>query len=140
EEGLQIPPAKLYVRGQESADVFDIIRRNVRVPELVIGDLRGIASAQNVGARRIVEFLNDYDLDGIEPIAAEVFHRSESAMRRAIEEIPDGIYSHACDADSFSGPLHIELALTVACDEMTLDLTGSSPQFTFGATNNTLAS
>src|SRR5690606_15588937 len=36
EEGLQIPPAKLYVRGQESADVFDIIRRNVRVPELVI--------------------------------------------------------------------------------------------------------
>ena len=140
EEGLQIPPVKLYVRGQENTDVFDIIRRNVRVPELVIGDLRGIASAQNVGARRIVEFLNDYDLEGIEAIAAEIFHRSESAMRSAIRDIPDGTYRHSCDADSFSGPLHIELALTVAGDQMTLDLTGSSPQFTFGATNNTLAS
>src|SRR5690606_36512125 len=90
EEGLQIPPVKLYVRGQENTDVFDIIRRNERGPELVIGDLRGIASAQNVGARRIVEFLNDYDFEGIEAIAAEIFHRSESAMRSAIRDSPDG--------------------------------------------------
>lgn len=140
EEGLRIPPSKLYVQGRENRDVFDIIAKNVRVPELVIGDLRGIASAQHVGAKRVAEFLGDYGLDGIEGIAAEIFHRSETAMRAAIEAIPDGEYHHACDADSFSGPLHIEMTIRVEGEHMSLDLTGSSPQFSFGATNNTLAS
>jgi len=138
EEGLQIPPLKLYRRGEPNHDVFSFVERNVRVPELVIGDLRGIVSAGNVGSRRLKDFLSDYQLADLRSIASEVLGRSEEAVRAVLREVPDGTYQHEHTADGYAEPLFIKCRVVKDGDSLHVDLTGSSPQVKYGAVNCTM--
>ncbi|MEA2596199.1 MAG: N-methylhydantoinase, partial [Thermomicrobiales bacterium] len=87
EEGLRIPPSKLYRAGRRNEDVFNFIAANVRVPDQVIGDVGAICGAEIVGKRRLIEFLEDYDLPDITGPAGHILDRSETAMRNAIAEL-----------------------------------------------------
>src|SRR5205814_1888247 len=80
EEGLQIPPCKLYHAG-EPGDVMALLAENVRVPDQVIGDVRAMISAAHVGRARLIEFLTDYDMPDLEALSAEI--RARSCRRRA---------------------------------------------------------
>jgi N-methylhydantoinase B len=138
EEGLQIPPVKLYRAGEPNDDVFDIISSNVRTSKVVIGDLRGIVSAGIVGKRRLLEMMDDYDLGNLSVLADNILHRSEQATRRAIEAIADGEYTAELEADGYDRPLKIRTRIAINGSEMLIDLAGSSEQFDYGAINCTL--
>jgi len=84
EEGLQIPPLKLYRAGRLNNDVAAMIRRNVRRPEMVFGDIQAQVGSNRIGAQRLLEFMEEYGLEALEPLAHEVQHRAETAMREAI--------------------------------------------------------
>ena len=88
EEGLHIPILKLFQRGQPNADLFRIVRANVRSPEEVIGDLYSQVAGDAVGGQRLLEFMDEYGLDSIIPLADELIARSERAMREAIADLP----------------------------------------------------
>lgn len=138
EEGLQIPPMKLYKAGKPNDLLFEVIAKNVRTPDLVIGDIRGIVSAETVGKRRLTELLEDYHLSDLRTLADNIHWRSEQAMRDAIREIPAGTYRYAMDADGYEKPLHIEVQVVVEDGQLRIDLTGSSPQVDYGAINCTM--
>lgn len=134
EEGLYIPIVKLFRRGEPNEDVFDIIRGNVRSPEMVLGDIHAQVACNEVGGRRLLEFLGEFGFETIEPLADEIIDVSERAMRAAISRIPDGTYSNETWSDGFAQDDPIRIACTIAVDgdDMHVDYTGSSPQNRLG--------
>ena len=128
EEGLAVPLMKLFRGGEPNRDLLEIIRANVRVPDLVIGDLYAQQAGNVVGARKLTEMLEEYRLPDLEEVAPLILQRTEDAVRAAIREIPDGVYRSTVAIDGFDQPLAIRCALTVAGDTITVDYAGSSPQ------------
>ncbi|MEZ4640355.1 MAG: hydantoinase B/oxoprolinase family protein [Caldilineaceae bacterium] len=127
-EGLRMPPCKLYVGGKENDLAFSIIAANNRVPEMVLGDVRAIVGTHQIGARRIREFLSDYDLPDIVELSAEIHDRSEALMRARIEELPDGVYEFGLDIDGYIETVHLHATVEVRGSDIYVDYAGTSPQ------------
>ena len=128
EEGLHIPLAKLVDGGRTDDTLVRLIRANVRTPDQTVGDIWAQASANQLMERRVRQLLDDYGLDGLEPVGEALFARSERAMRDAIRAVPDGTYRYGFRTDGVDVPFEYRIALTVAGDEVTADYTGTSPQ------------
>ena len=108
EEGLFFPLCKLYDKGEPNELAFDMYRWNVRGPEMVLTDIEAQVAANQVGARRINDFLDEYGLEDLAALSAAIRGRSEAAMRRAIEELPDGVYENHVYTDGMGDPLKIQ--------------------------------
>lgn len=132
EEGFIIPPTLLYRAGNPNQDLFRFLRANVRVPDIVIGDLAAQVTSNQVVAQRVVDLLAESHLTGLDGIAAEIIRRSETAMREAITALPEGTYHGAVEADGDQEPIHIKLALTIADGTVRADFSGTSPQTRIG--------
>ena len=128
EEGLAIPLMKLFKADEANQELFDIIRANVRVPDQVIGDIHAQEVGNQVGARKLIEMLDEYDLPDIEEVSASILRRTEAAVRAAIRDLPDGSCRSTIQIDGFDAPLTIACEITVAGDELRVDYAGSSPQ------------
>jgi N-methylhydantoinase B len=128
EEGLQIPITKLYRQGSANEELFRLLRANVRTPYEVLGDLHAQVAGNQVGADRLVRYLEDFDLPDLEELADEIVGRSERAMRAAIAEVPDGDYHQVCHTDGLEEPVRVEVTLRVRGDEIEADFSGSSRQ------------
>jgi N-methylhydantoinase B len=136
EEGLNIPPSKLHVAGEENGDLVKLIRANVRVPDIVMGDLEAMIGAMKLGDRRLQAFLSDYGGGrALDLLAEEILSRSDRAMRRAIGELPDGVFEYGIDCDGYKTPLHIHVKVTKTGEGIEVDFAGSSQQFTDGSVN-----
>jgi N-methylhydantoinase B/oxoprolinase/acetone carboxylase alpha subunit len=135
EEGLWIPLAKLYEAGRPNALLFDIIRRNVRTPGHVSGDLAAQVAGARVGAERLNALCDRHGLDDVDDLAEAILARSEQATRDSIRALRPGTY-HGESVFDVPGGLHITLrcALTVDADagEMVLDFAGSSGEVPIG--------
>ncbi|MDE0710337.1 MAG: hydantoinase B/oxoprolinase family protein, partial [bacterium] len=134
-EGVRIPPAKLHQAGQENGLLFDIIGGNCRVPELVLGDLRAIVGTHRVGARRLREFLDDYRLDDLRAISADIHGRSETLLRERIAALPDGRYEFGLDIDGYIETVHLHATVEIRGSDIYVDYTGTSPQTPRAAIN-----
>jgi len=128
EEGFRLPIVKLFRRGEPNEDLFRIIRLNVRVPDIVVGDLMAQLAANTIMARRLVEFLEAKNLQDADALFATVWDRSDLAMRQAITRIPPGTYYGETETDGFDRPITLRCAITVKGDEILVDCEGSSPQ------------
>lgn len=129
EEGLRLPVMRLVRGGEFVPEVLELIRMNNRLPDAQEGDLRSQYNALRVGARRLERLLDRYGKDVLLACVDELDRRSELQMRRRIEAVPDGTYraQDVLDDDGLSDvPLPLELALTVAGDELHLDFDGSA--------------
>ena len=132
EEGLRIPIMKLFIRDEPNAELFKIIRTNVRTPNETIGDLYAQTSSNAVGARELLHFMDEFGLDSIDPLASEIITRSERAMRQAIRALPNGCYENESWSDGFDEPIRIKVAVTVEDEDLYIDFDGSSPQSSRG--------
>ncbi|MCE2471959.1 MAG: hydantoinase B/oxoprolinase family protein [Anaerolineae bacterium] len=128
EEGLAIPLMKLFRGGEANQQLFEIIRANVRVPDQVIGDIYAQEVGNQVGARKLIEMLDEYDLPDIEAVSAQILDRSEAALRDAIRGLPDGAYRDTITIDGFDEPLTIACEIAVKGGQLSVDYAGSSPQ------------
>lgn len=128
EEGLQVPITKLFHAGEPNEELFKIIRANVRTPDETVGDLYAQASSNAVGARSLLQMMDEFDLETIDPLADEIINRSENAMREGIRALPNGHYEHETWSDGFEEPLRINVAVTVRDEDIDIDFSGSSPQ------------
>lgn len=126
EEGLFVPITKWYDAGQQNAELVKIIRANVREPEQVLGDLHAQVAGNDVGGARLLEFMDEFDLESIVPLADEIIGRSERAMREAIARLPDGVYTHSAQSDGFDAPVTLTVTLTKRGDGILADWTGTS--------------
>ncbi|ADU51655.1 5-oxoprolinase (ATP-hydrolyzing) [Thermaerobacter marianensis DSM 12885] len=141
QEGIRIGPTKIVDAGVPREDVIDLITRNSRFPVAARGDLNAQISACRTGERRFLAIIRRWGLDTVRAACAEIFAQSERLDREAIAAIPDGTYfAEGClDNDGVSDePVWVRVTVTVQGSDITIDLTGSSPQRP-GATNCGLA-
>ena len=139
EEGLQIPPMKLFEAGEPNKDIFNIIRANVRNPDQVLGDLHALVSACLTGSERIKEFMNEYGMNDLEPLAFVVQKRAEIAMRKAIKKLPDGTYKNIIKGDGEKSTLSYPVKITVKNDTIDVDYNGAPAQTNQGGNNCTFS-
>ncbi|MBM3451088.1 MAG: hydantoinase B/oxoprolinase family protein [Armatimonadetes bacterium] len=128
EEGLRIPPSRLYRAGRPNVDVFNFIRANSRTPVQIIGDLNAQLAANAVADKRIVEMMGEYGLDDLQPLSDTIQERTEQAMRAVLEKLPDGVYVGEVNSDGYDQPLRIRATVTIKGSDVTVDYEGTSPQ------------
>jgi N-methylhydantoinase B len=142
QEGLRIPPLKLYDRGVLNTTLEALIKINVRVPDRVWGDLSAQFAAAQVGKRGLEKLMQRYGADDVDAYMQELLDYAERLTRQEIKTWPKGTYHFTdyIDDDGFSDtPIPIKVAITVNGDgTLLVDYTGSSPQVK-GALNSTLS-
>ena len=131
QEGLRLPFLKLYDKGNLNQAIWDIILVNVRVPELLLGDLHAQCVACHVGAREFEELFGRYGAETMHFYIDELHDYAEALARSEIAEIPDGTYEFTDHIDGLGEnpeTIVFHVSLTVGGDEVVVDWTGSSSQ------------
>jgi N-methylhydantoinase B len=131
QEGLRILPVRVMRGGEFEEDVLRLILGNVRLPDILRGDLTAQRNANFVGARRLQRLYAEHGLSLVDRAVDEILDRSEGRMRELIAAIPDGHYAcedwlDACGAEC--GPIRVAVDIEVAGDEITVDFSRSSDQ------------
>ena len=128
EEGLTIPVCKIMRKGEENEDVVAFITENLRAPHETLGDIRAQFAAYDLGLERFLKILEDEHIDDLDALVGEILDRSEVAMRRAIEAVPDGAYRDEIKVDGFDQPLTICCEVRIEGSDLSVDFDGTSPQ------------
>ncbi len=136
-EGLQFKAIRVYDGGKKVEPVWQILRSNIRIADLVVGDMEAQVAAARIGADRYMALLEQYGLQTVTDAYEDLLDYSERLMRGAISEIPDGSYNARTYIDGYLDSddpalkdLPIEATLTVKGSEIHVDLTGTAPQTT----------
>lgn len=131
QEGLRIPPMKVWHNGKFDTNLIQIIKTNVRMPEQNWGDLNAQIACLNTGEAKVREMIRRFGVDVIKACQSELLDYAEAQARSIVADIPDGEYFFAdySDEDSDRGvPCRVAVTLKVHGDSLTLDFTGSDPQ------------
>ena len=132
QEGLRLPPLRYVEGGRENQTLIDILRLNVRIPDVVVGDLRAQLSACSIGARRLAELSAPLGAEIATRIFDDLLDRSERLTRAALAAIPAGTYRYVDHLDNdgieLDRPVRIEVAVTVGDGTFHVDFTGSAAQ------------
>ena len=130
QEGLRLPPVKLFKAGVLDEEIQAIILSNIRVANETLGDIKAQAAALRVGDRRLTALLDRYGRHVVEAAIDEMRARAAQQMRAAIAHIPDGSYHGVSWVDSdgvVDEPLKIELEIEKRDGDLYFDLSNSSP-------------
>lgn len=131
QEGLRIPPVKLYRRGEANRDVLTFLNANSRVPHLNIGDINAMVAAVNTAENRLLSMVRKFGRETVKNSMLDLLDQGEARARQVIRKIPDGTYSFAdyLDDDMVSDvPIRLAVTVTVAGDDITLDFSDCDPQ------------
>lgn len=139
EEGVFFPPMKLYEAGRRNETVFSVLRGSVRAPDMVLGDLNAIVTANEVAVSHTTELLDEYGLDDLQQLSDAVQNRAEAAMRETIEALPDGDYPYEHTFNVLDGPLTIRVVVRVRGGELEVDYVDVPPQHGHGGINSTFS-
>src|SRR5438093_8773167 len=131
-EGLQLPIVKIFKRGEQDRELTDVIRMNVRFPDLAMGDFRAQVASIKTGERRFLDLLRRYGKEAVLGSIDQIYEQSERLARASVATIPDGVY----EAESFmddDGVAHgkqipIRVRVVVEGEDMTIDLSEVSRQ------------
>ena len=141
QEGLRIPPIKLYRRGEIEQSYVDMILANVRVPRDRMGDIRAQFAGCVIGERKLHALADKYGVQAVRDCMSAILDHGEQLTRAELEQIPDGTY-HYTDYSDGDGvvdeTIKIQVALTVDGSDISVDFNGSHPQ-TIGGMNCPLA-
>ncbi|MGR3805602.1 hydantoinase B/oxoprolinase family protein [Marinibacterium profundimaris] len=141
QEGLRLPPVRLFKEGVLDPEIYGIICSNIRVSDQRIGDVKAQAAALYVGQSRLTRLLDRYGDDTVREAIAELRVRAAEQMRASIREIPPGTYTSVAYVDSdgvVNEPLEIRLSIQALGDRLIFDFAGSSPPCA-GPMNSVLA-
>lgn len=132
QEGIRIPPLKFMEGGRPNSTLVQMLRQNVRIPDMFMGDLNAQVAACFIGARRIRELAEEYGENLVIDVFNTLLDLSESMTRQALRDLPDGIYRYVDFIDNdgveLDKPIRVEVAVTIKGDTMECDFEGTSPQ------------
>lgn len=129
QEGMVIPPVKLYVAGELRQDVVDILRANTRLPDSLYGDMNGQVNALDLGSKRLHALLDEYGDTTVDEALAELKKRAAIQFRSLLRELPDGRYAAEdfLDNDGIRDEaLRIGLEVVIEGETLTLDFSRTS--------------
>lgn len=134
-EGLQFKAVRVYDEGRKVEPVWQILRSNIRIADLVVGDMEAQVSAARIGAERYSALLEKYGLKTVTDAYEDLLDYSEKLMRDAISAIPDGEYNARTYIDGYLDSddpalkeLPIEATLKITGSDIVVDLAGTAPQ------------
>ncbi len=131
QEGLRIPPVKLWRAGQLDRDLWSMILANVRTPHEREGDLRAQYAANEIGRQRMIEITQRYTISAMRSFFEEILDYAERRMRAAIAQIKRGRYEAEdfLDDDGIRDqPVAVRVTVKVEPEKIAVDFTGSAPQ------------
>jgi N-methylhydantoinase B len=131
QEGVRILPVRLVRDGEFDEDILRLILGNIRLPDLVRGDLSAQRNANFIGAQRLTKLFKEYGREQIDTAVETIFEKSETRMRDLIRKIPDGTYSFQDQLDDCGpgdGIVTVAVDITVKGDDITADFSRSSDQ------------
>lgn len=131
QEGIRLRSVKLYEAGEINTSILRMIEDNIRYSDSVMGDLRAQIASCHTGRDRFLEIVAKYGRDRMTAAIAQIQQHADAATRMAIRAMKDGVYTAESFMDDDGVAVDrppIKVTVTVAGDQMTIDLTGSSPQ------------
>jgi N-methylhydantoinase B len=131
QEGLRIPPIRLYDKGEPNETFFKLMERNTRIPDKLAGDMRAQVAACRTADAALCELIGRYGSAEYRGIVEELHGHAERIMRAEISSLPDGTWSFTDYIDGLGEtpePLAMTIEVTIDGGDMTLDWTGSAPQ------------
>ncbi len=134
QEGLQLPPCRLYVQGKRNEDLVSVIRRNSRLPDMSIGDMEAQVAGLRAAAKRIEEIIRKYGRATYDATLDYIFTSGAALAKSGLQKLPKGHFSSRDFLDEGGPndqplPVHVEIDITE--DEFRVDFTGNSPQLPF---------
>jgi N-methylhydantoinase B len=132
EEGTLIPHMKIRKEGKLNDELLAIILANSRNPVEVKGDLLSLISANDTGARRLIEMMTEFKLKDIDALAEHILAQSAKGAREAISALPDGEWAYEMPLDGYESEIVIRAKLTINKGKITIDFSGSSPASIYG--------
>ena len=126
EEGLYIPIMKFAHKGEVDKTLVAIVRGNVREPDQLIGDMYALATCNEIGHRRLVDMMQEFELDDLNGIGEFILENSRRATLERIAALPRETASGEMTVDGFSKPITLKVKLTIEEDRIISDFEGSS--------------
>ncbi|PZF77916.1 hydantoinase B/oxoprolinase family protein [Aestuariivirga litoralis] len=132
EEGTLIPHLKVRKEGRLNEELLSVILANSRSPVEVRGDILSLVSANDTGARRLVDMMKEFSLTSLDALAKHILRQSEKGAREAIKALPEGEWSYEMPLDGYERELTLKSKLIIKGGKITVDFSGSSPASLFG--------
>ncbi|MFZ9079704.1 MAG: hydantoinase B/oxoprolinase family protein, partial [Alphaproteobacteria bacterium] len=132
EEGINIPIMRLAEGGRMNRTVLDIIAANNRNPIEVEGDLYSLVACNDVGSRRLVAMMDEFEMASIEPLAEHIITSSRKGMTDEIAKLPKGVYKNSMRIDGYEKHIDIVATMTITDDTIEVDFSGTSPVSGYG--------
>ena len=126
EEGLYIPIVKCFDQGTPNETFFDFLRWGSRLPVELEGDVYSLCACNDAGARRLVEMMDEFALDSLDPLADFIFTASLRATIAEIGKIGRGTYSSEIYSDGYEAPVRLAAEMTVLDDAIEVNFAGTS--------------
>ncbi len=131
-EGLYIPMLKLADRGVMNETLLKLVSQNTRQPVETEGDVYSLAACNDIGCKRLVEMMNEFQIDDLKSLSDFIYDKSLSAVENEIKKIPNGVYENSMMIDGFEKDIKLEAKLTVSDKSISVDYTGTSDKSKFG--------
>ena len=131
-EGLYIPMLKLADRGVMNATLLKLVSQNTRQPVETEGDVYSLAACNDIGCKRLVEMMNEFEIDNLKNLSDFIYDKSLSAVENEIKKIPNGVYENSMMIDGFEKDIKLEAKLTVSDKSISVDYKGTSDKSKFG--------
>ena len=126
EEGLYIPIMKFVDKGEVNQTLIAIVRGNVREPDQVVGDIFALGTCNEIGHRRLVEMMNEFELSKLEEVSEFIFENSKSATLDKINALPRKTEHGFMQIDGYQSYIDLKVKLSVVQDEILCDFDGTS--------------
>ena len=131
-EGLYIPMLKLADRGVMNETLLKLVSQNTRQPVETEGDVYSLAACNDIGCKRLVEMMNEFEIDDLKNLSDFIHDKSLSAVENEIKKIPNGVYENSMMIDGFEKDIKLEAKLTVFDKSISVEYTGTSDKSKFG--------
>ena len=131
-EGLYIPMLKLADRGVMNETLLKLVSQNTRQPVETEGDVYSLAACNDIGCKRLVEMMNEFEIDDLKNLSDFIYDKSLSAVENEIKKIPNGVYENSMMIDGFEKDIKLEAKLTVFDKSISVEYTGTSDKSKFG--------
>jgi N-methylhydantoinase B len=131
-EGVYIPMLKLADRGRMDKTLLAMIRANTRQPIETEGDVYSLAACNDIGCLRLLEMMQEFELDGLDALADYICANSYAAVMAEIANLPKGKFRNSMRIDGYDRPLELVAELVIANDGISVDYDGTSPLSTYG--------
>lgn len=134
QEGIQMPPVKLFEGGKIDRDIVDILKENSRMPSFLVGDMEAEVAGLRVASRRVKRIIEKYGLETYQEACEKILSDGEKLARGRLTKLPHGRF----EANDFldeggknDEPLPIHVKVDITDKKFLVDFSGNSPQLPF---------